>query len=257
MADGDTLPPPARPDRLSRAPSPPAGLQADSIEQRIGYRFQDRRLLDEALTHSSSGRLRRRARRTNERLEFLGDRVLGLAVAELLIHRYPDDDEGALSPRLSVLVSEPVLAEVARALDLGSALTVARSEEEGGGRAKPAILADALEAVIGAIFLDGGWPAASEVVRRQFEPRLSTMLVPPRDAKSSLQEWTQARGLGLPVYEVLRAEGPPHAPTFEVAVRVPAHEPVTARAASKRAAEQAAAEALIARLAISLENGHG
>lgn len=230
--------------------------QADRIETAIGYRFRDRDLLDEALTHSSASRRGRKSHRTNERLEFLGDRVLGLTVAGLLIRRYPDDPEGALSARLSVLVSEPVLAEVAQTLDLGRALTVARSEEEGGGRMKPGILADAVEAVIGAVFLDGGWEAAADVVGRQFAPRLEAMSVPPRDAKSLLQEWTQARGLGLPSYELLQAVGPAHAPTFEVAVRVPQHEAATGRASSKRAAEQAAAETLLGRLAALLEPRH-
>jgi ribonuclease-3 len=222
--------------------------QADDIESAIGYRFKSRRLMNEALTHSSATRRGHREPRTNERLEFLGDRVLGLTVAELLMRRYPDDPEGALSARISVLVSEPVLAEVARSLDLGRWLTVARSEEEGGGRAKPGILADAVEAMIGGIFLDGGWEPAAAFVRHHFAPRLETMAVPPRDAKSLLQEWSQARGLGLPAYELMQAVGPAHAPTFHVAVSIPGYETVTARAPSKRAAEQAAAEVLLDRL---------
>jgi ribonuclease-3 len=222
--------------------------QADDIENAIGYRFKSRRLMHEALTHSSATRRGHRAPRTNERLEFLGDRVLGLTVAELLMRRYPDDPEGALSARLSVLVSEPVLAEVARSLDLGRWLTVARSEEEGGGRAKPGILADAVEALIGGIFFDGGWENAAEFVRHHFAPRLETMSVPPRDAKSLLQEWSQARGLGLPTYQLMQAVGPAHAPTFHVAVSIPGYETAAAQAPSKRAAEQAAAEALLERL---------
>jgi ribonuclease-3 len=221
---------------------------AKAIEPRLGYRFADRSLLTEALTHSSAIAAARHRRRTSERLEFLGDRVVGLAVAELLFRRYPHEPEGALSPRLSVLVSEPALAEVARGLGLGRSLVVARSEDEAGGRERPAILADAYEALIGAIYLDGGWEAAAAIVRRGVEPHLETMVVPPRDAKSRLQEWTQARSLGLPRYEVVQSEGPDHAPVFQVAVTVTDLPPACAAAASKRAAEQAAAAAMLARL---------
>jgi ribonuclease-3 len=226
------------------------GAPADSrqLERRLGYRFKDRDLLREALTHGSAARAGRRPRPTNERLEFLGDRVVGLAVAELLIRRYPDEPEGALTPRLSGLVSEPALAETARALGLGTWLTVARSEEEAGGRERPAILADAFEALIGAVYLDGGWEAAAAVVHRCLEPRLETMVLPPHNAKSRLQEWAQARSLGLPQYEIVQTAGPDHAPEFEVAVAVAGLPPAHGRASSKRAAEQAAAAALLAQL---------
>jgi ribonuclease III len=232
------------------APRGSGGAPPDprELEGRLGYRFQDRRLLREALTHGSASAPGRRRRRTNERLEFLGDRVVGLAVAELLIGRHPNEPEGALSPRLSALVSEPALAAVARALGLGAWLVVARSEEEAGGRERAAILADAFEALIGAVYLDGGWEAAAGIVRRGVEPLLETMVVPPRDAKSRLQEWTQARSLGLPRYELVQAEGPDHAPIFEVAVAVADLPPARAAAPSKRAAEQAAAAALLAQL---------
>jgi ribonuclease III len=228
-----------------RRRAPPGGVPAAELEQTIGYRFADPALLREALTHSSA---LGRGRRTSERLEFLGDRVVGLAVAELLFRRYPHEPEGALSPRLSVLVSEPVLAEVARELGLGRWLKVARSEEEAGGRERPAILADALEALIGAVHLDGGWEAAAGIVRRCVEPRLETMAVPPRDAKSRLQEWAQGRGLALPDYRVVEVGGPAHAPRFEVVVSVAGLPPARAVGGSKRAAEQAAAEQLLAAL---------
>jgi ribonuclease III len=223
------------------------------LELRLGHQFQDQGLLREALTHGSATALKRRRRRTNERLEFLGDRVVGLAVAELLIRRYPDEPEGALSSRLSGLVSERALAEAARELDLGAWLEVARSEEEAGGRERPAILADALEAVLGAVYLDGGWEAAAALVRRRVEPRLETMVGPPRDAKTALQEWTQSRGLGLPEYRVTRTSGPAHAPTFEIAASLGDLASATATGGSKRAAEQAAAEQLLARLSAGSE----
>ena len=223
------------------------------LERRLGYAFKERRLLREALTHGSATRLGRKPRRANERLEFLGDRVVGLAVAELLIRRYPDEPEGALSPRLSGLVSQPALAEAARELGLGAWLEVAPSEEEAGGRERPAILADALEALMGAVYLDGGWEAAAAIVRRCVEPRLGIMAGPPRDAKTALQEWTQSRGLGLPEYRVTSTSGPAHAPTFEVAASLADLASATATGGSKRAAEQAAAEQLLARLRAGAE----
>ena len=174
--------------------------------------------------------------------------MVGLAVAELLIRRHPNEAEGALSPRLAGLVSEPALALMARELGLGAWVELARSEAEAGGRERPGILADAFEALVGAIYLDGGWQVAADIIRRCVEPHLETMVVPPRDAKSRLQEWAQARSLGLPRYEVVQAEGPDHAPVFEVAVVVADQAPARATASSKRGAEQAAAAALIDRL---------
>ena len=223
------------------------------LERRLGYQFKDRDLRREALTHGSATGARRKRPRTNERLEFLGDRVVGLAVAELLIRRYPDEPEGALTPRLSGLVSEPALAEAARELGLGAWLKVARSEEDAGGRERPGLLADAFEALMGAVYLDGGWAAAAAVVHRCVEPRLETMLTPPRDAKSRLQEWAQARSLGRPRYELVQIAGPDHAPEFEVAVAVAELPPARGTASSKRAAEQAAAERLLARLSTGSE----
>ena len=222
-----------------------------ALEARLGHRFARPALLEEALTHGSAGGRGRRLRRNNERLEFLGDRVLGLAVATVLIERFPQDSEGDLSARQAALVSEAPLAEVARELDLGAELVVARSEAPQGAADRPAILADALEAVIGAIYLDAGWPAALTFVRDRFEARALAMEAPPRDAKSQLQEWTQARGLGLPEYQLLDAAGPAHAPTFEMEVRIPDWPPASGRAASKRAAEQAAAASLLEQLAAS------
>jgi ribonuclease III len=247
LARRDPLPPAVPVDRVRRQ-ALPGGAPAAELEGTIGYRFADPALLREALTHGSAATRGRRSQRSNERLEFLGDRVLALAVAESLLRRYPHEPEGALSPRLSLLVSEPVLAEVARELGLGRQLKVARSEEEAGGRERPAILADALEALIGAVYLDGGWEAAAGIVRRWLGPRLETMAVPPRDAKSRLQEWTQGRGLGLPRYRVVEVGGPAHAPRFEVAASVAELPPVNAVAGSKQAAEQAAAEQLLAAL---------
>ena len=218
------------------------------LERRLGYRFANPGLLREALTHGSATRSGRRVRRSNERLEFLGDRVLDLVIAALLFVRFPDESEGTLSQRQAGLVRRETLGEIAAALGIGDWLVLSRSEEEGGGRSNPAILADALEAVIGALFLDGGLPVAEAFIHRHFEQRLSDMGGPPRDAKTALQEWTQSRGLGLPEYRVIRTCGPAHAPTFEVAASLGELASATATGASKRAAEQAAAERLLARL---------
>jgi ribonuclease III len=250
LAARDPLSPVVQPDRVTPRVAPPGSpRQLAEVEQRLGHRFLRKAWLREALTHGSMIGPGQGRRRSNERLEFLGDRVIGLAVAELLISRYPHEPEGALTPRMAVLVSEPVLAAVARELGLGAWLEVSRSEEEGGGRERPAILADGFEALIGAIYLDGGWEAAAGIVRRCIEPRLETMAVPPRDAKSRLQEWTQSRGLGLPAYRVMRMSGPDHAPIFEIAVSLADVAKVTATGSSKRAAEQAAAERLLEHLA--------
>ncbi len=231
----------------------------DGLQRRIGYRFTEPRLLAEALTHPSAtrpegtrggGRGRRhdagsQHQRSYERLEFLGDRVLGLAIADILIQRFPTESEGALSRRHAALVRRETLAEVAAELDLGACLTLARGEEEGGGRTNPAILADACEALIGAVYRDGGLAPAEAFVRRHWAETLGTMGAPPRDPKTALQEWAQRRSPELPTYEVIEVTGPSHAPTFAVAVHLGGLTPVVGRGASKRAAEQAAAAKLL------------
>ncbi len=219
-----------------------------ALEQRIGHRFADPALLGEALTHSSAVGTARRTRRSNERLEFLGDRVLNLVIADLLMTRFPRESEGALSKRHAGLVRRETLAEVGRELGLGRFLELGRSELDGGGLANPAILADALEALIGALYRDAGLAAAEAFIHRHWRTRLHEMRKPPRDAKTTLQEWAQARGLGLPAYSVVETAGPPHAPHFEVAVALADLPPAQAGAGSKRAAEQAAAELLLSGL---------
>jgi ribonuclease-3 len=220
---------------------------AKAIEARLGHQFGDRKLLTEALTHSSATG-RDRARRSNERLEFLGDRVLGLVIADLLIAGFPDEGEGDLSRRHAALVRREALAEVGAALGAARWLVVGRSEAEAGGRANPALLANVVEALIGALYLDAGLGAAERFIRQHWLPRLEAMAVPPRDAKTALQEWAQSRGLGLPTYEVAAVAGPAHAPRFDVSVSLAGFAPGRAVAGSKRAAEQAAAEQLLAHL---------
>jgi ribonuclease-3 len=220
---------------------------AKVIEARLGHRFADRALLSEALTHSSATG-RGRARRSNERLEFLGDRVLGLVIADLLIARYPDEGEGDLSRRHAALVRREALAEVAGDLGAGQWLVVGRSEEEAGGRTNPALLANVVEALIGALYRDGGLMVAERFIREHWLVLVESMAAPPRDAKTALQEWAQSRGLGLPIYQVAAVAGPAHAPRFDVSVSLADFASGRAVAGSKRAAEQAAAEQMLAHL---------
>jgi len=224
------------------------------IQAVIGYRFTSSRLLAEALTHSStlaSGRRQpvgKMRQRSNERLEFLGDRVLGLAVAHLLIEVYPDEAEGGLTHRHSMLVRRETLADVATEIGLGRWLEVAHGGRGSGGMTNPTILADACEAVIGAVFLDGGYAPAAAFVRRYWRSRVVDMTESPRDAKTMLQVWALARGRSLPSYRVLDSEGPAHAPVFTVEVAIEGLGSAVAEAGAKRAAEQAAAAMLLARL---------
>jgi ribonuclease-3 len=254
LAARHSLPSVVQSDRVSALAAPgnfPDGTGA--VEARLGHCFTTKAWLREALTHSSATGPSRRIERSNERLEFLGDRILDVVIAELLFRRFPNEGEGALSQRQAGLVRRETLAEIATELGIGDWLVLARSEEEGGGRSNPAILADALEALIGALYLDGGWTVAEPFIRAHWEGRVAQMQGPPRDAKTVLQEWTQSRGLGLPTYQVTRTSGPPHAPTFEIAVSLADFAKVTATGSSKRTAEQAAAERLLAHLASQSE----
>ncbi|MEO1193370.1 MAG: ribonuclease III [Pseudomonadota bacterium] len=225
----------------------PAPHQAlDALQDRLGHRFQQPDLLVEAITHASLSPGGKRI--SYERLEFLGDRVLGLAVAALLIERFPEEAEGPLAKRFAVLVQRESLAAVAKGLELPAAIRMAPSEEAGGGRENAATLADSCEAVIGALFLDGSYAAAETLVRRLWLPRIEEDPRPPRDPKTSLQEWAQARGLALPVYREVRREGPAHAPDFTIEVQVAGSPPEQGQGRSKRQGERAAAEALLRRL---------
>ncbi|TVQ33954.1 MAG: ribonuclease III [Geminicoccaceae bacterium] len=217
----------------------------EPLQQRLGYRFRDGSLLRRALVHRSAGE---RRQGDNERLEFLGDRVLGLVVADLLCRRFAHEPEGGLSKRHAALVRRETLAEVAKTWRIADDMVMAAGEVASGGRANPALLADAVEAIIGAVYLDGGFEAARQLVERDWEPRLSGLAEAPRDPKTALQEWSQAQGLGLPVYEEIGRSGPAHAPSFKVAVRVARFPAQEAEAGSKRQAEQKAAAALLAKL---------
>jgi len=227
------------------------------LEQRIGYQFTDLALLDRALTHLSALPGSQHRSISYQRLEFLGDHVLGLTISELLFHAYPNAEEGELSKRLAALVRRETCAEIALQMELGPAIKLGNSEAHSGGRRKAAILADVCESVIGAVYLDGGYAAAAELVARFWGERLRTPENPPRDPKTMLQEWAQGRGLPTPSYQELERTGPHHKPQFRVAVELPGRPPTEGVGRSKRLAEQAAAAAMIERDGIPLDLSHG
>jgi len=207
----------------------------------LGHHFSRPDLLREALTPPSA-QGRSRDLRSYQRLEFLGDRVLGLIVAELLFARFPREAEGALTRRHASLVRREALADVARAAGLGGHILLSPGEEAAGARSNPSVLADVCEAAIAALYLDGGLAAATRFVERMWQPQLASQgAAPPRDPKTALQEWALARGLPLPAYETVAATGPAHRRVFTVTVRVNGLAPATADGSSKRAAEGAAA----------------
>jgi len=220
---------------------------ATVLEERIGYHFTDPSQLEVALTHISALRGARNRAGSYQRLEFLGDHVLGLVISDMLYRAFPKADEGELSRRLADLVRKETCTEIARSIDLGAAIRIGSSEHNAGARTRPAILADVCEAVIGAVYLDGGYKAAGQLVERLWEVRLQATAQPLRDPKTVLQEWAQARGLPTPAYREVARSGPDHNPEFRVAVQLPAYAPAEGLGRSKRAAEQAAAAAMLAR----------
>ncbi|MEO1538176.1 MAG: ribonuclease III [Pseudomonadota bacterium] len=222
-------------------------LSADlaAFSQRLGHAFSDPELLIRALTHASIASTQRP---DNQRLEFLGDRVLGLAIANALLKADTLAHEGQLAPRYNALVRKETCAAIARDIGLGDVLKLGRSEMKSGGRRKDALLGDAMEAVIAAVYADAGYDTAEALVLRLWSERIRTVDADARDAKTSLQEWAQARGHPPPDYVEMAREGPDHAPVFTIEARLTSGETATAKAASKRAAEQAAAKALLARI---------
>lgn len=222
-------------------------LSADllAFQGRIGHQFRQPALLARAVTHSS---ISSPTRPDNQRLEFLGDRVLGLVMSEALLAADTEASEGQLAPRFNALVRKETCAEVARDLGLGDVLKLGRSEMLSGGRRKDALLGDALEAVIAAVYLDAGFETAKAMVLRLWGGRVGAVENDARDPKTSLQEWAQGRAMAPPSYTELGREGPDHQPQFTVEVRLANGEAEIARAGTKRAAEQAAARALLARM---------
>ena len=211
----------------------------------LGHKFQDEALLQRALTHAGAN-----SARSNERLEFLGDRVLALVVSETLYRRYPDEDEGALTRRVHSLVRWEACARVGEEIGLWDHLVLTRSEAS-GGRSRGPIVGSALEAVIAALYFDGGMTAARAFIERWWEVMFADPGADVRDAKTRLQEWAQARGKdgGAPVYSLKQQAGPDHAPRFVVEAQVPGFDSVSGEGGSKRQAEQDAAAKLLASVA--------
>ncbi len=216
---------------------------SQTISEKLGYKFHDEALLKRALTHAGAN-----AARSNERLEFLGDRVLALVVSDNLYRLYPEEDEGALTRRVHALVRWEACARIAEEIGLWDHLILTRSEAA-GGRARGPIIGSACEAVIAALYLDGGMEAARAFIERLWQPMFADPDADTRDGKTLLQEWAQARGLGAPVYMLKTQTGPDHAPRFVVEARVTGFEPITGEGGSKRQAEQDAAAKLLAVIA--------
>jgi len=216
------------------------------LSARLGHDFSDPALLKLALTHASA-RSGTRPDEDNERLEFLGDRVLGLAVAELLADSFPKAREGELARWYNHLVRAETCAEVAQQWELGGFILMSGGEAGSGGRRKKTILANTCEAVLGAVFVDSGYDAAKAPVRRFWEPQLGALELAAPDAKSVLQEWAQGRRLPLPRYLEVAREGPDHAPRFTAVVQIEGVAPERGQGTNKREAEQAAALAMLLR----------
>lgn len=211
----------------------------------LGHSFSHPELLEEALTHPSATAGEGRGKRNYERFEFLGDRVLGLCISELLLHRYRDEKVGQLARRHTALVRTEALTRIATKIGLGDHMNMSRGEDGSGGRDNDAILADCCEAVIAALYLDGGMEAARRFIYQYWVPLMNEAIQPPKDPKTALQEWAQGRGLPLPVYTALNQDGPAHNPVFTVQAFVRGLPRATANGRSKRAAEQAAAQLLM------------
>ena len=216
------------------------------FQTRIGYQFSHTEILERALTHASHGDGRSRLQ-SNERLEFLGDRILGLMAATHVFKAFEGIDEGGLAQRLNALVNKDACARAAVRCQLGEALLLSPAEDRLGGREKPSILADACEAVIGALYLDGGLAAAESFFDQFWADELKGLTQRPKDPKSRLQEWAAAKGFGLPEYTLTGRTGPDHRPIFKVEVRVEGVDTSEGEGASKQAAQRQAAERLLVR----------
>ncbi|MEM1049487.1 MAG: ribonuclease III [Pseudomonadota bacterium] len=220
------------------------------LETILGHRFDDRDFLIRALSHASAVARPQKVVDSYQRLEFLGDRVLALVISEMLYVRYVTADEGELARRLNQLVMRETCAAVAAEAGIAPFMILGDSEVKTGGREKSAILADVCEALIAALYLDGGLPAATQFVERYWRPRMEAGSGNRSDAKTTLQEWAQGRGFPPPRYQEDARSGPDHAPTFTISVHVDAEDPATGSGGSKREAEQAAAAMLLLRLGV-------
>ena len=207
-----------------------------AIETLIGYTFKDSALLSLAITHASTA-----SGQSYERLEFLGDRVLGMAVANTLYEKFANEPEGDLAKRLSALVQGETLAQIAREHDLGQYIQMSEAERNAGGADNDHILADIVEAILGALYLDAGYETCQKLVAQLWGDRFYEMTRPPLHPKTRVQEWSQAKGIGLPVYEIIDQSGPDHAPVFEVCLTVGDYKPACATGKSRQEAEKKAA----------------
>ncbi|MEK9684502.1 MAG: ribonuclease III [Rhodospirillaceae bacterium] len=215
------------------------------LSKRLGHEFSNTEFIHRALTHSSSAE---DFSESNERLEFLGDRVLGLVVAEILLERFPSEKEGQIARRLSKAVDQDSLARVAESIALQDFIRVGPGELKNGTRKRKAVVADSMEAIIGAVYLDAGLEIARSVISEMWMPMIDAFVHPPLDAKTELQEWAQGRGLGLPSYELIKQTGPDHEPAFLITVSVRGYGSANGKGGSKRAAEQCAAETILRKI---------
>lgn len=212
------------------------------FQDRLGYHFTNPDYLERALTHSSRGV------ENYERLEFLGDRVLGLVIAEILYRTFPFEKEGSLARRHSALACTETLAKTARDLDIPTVVIASSAELASGGNKQDNLLADCMEAIIGAIFIDKGYVPCQEVITSLWGDKIYTLSQPPVDSKTALQEWAQARGLPIPVYEIVERSGPDHAPQFKIRVTLKDIEPMESTGASRRVAEKNVAQVMLDKL---------
>lgn len=247
MADPDAAVTAVHLGLLMPGKRPSGGELAASLEAITGHAFRDHALMQRALTHASA----KRTQLNNERLEFLGDRVLGITVADMLFHAFPDAAEGELALRFNALVSGEACAEIASDIGLDQLI---RAEATLKGRKAAGILADATEALVAAIYLEGGLEAARAFIWRYWQPRSQAVIVATRDPKSELQEWTARTNGSRPVYVVESRKGPDHEPVFQVSVAVEGFAPMTAAGRSKQAAERAAALAFLHREGVWTED---
>lgn len=215
----------------------------EQLEKELAHTFSDKTLIKDALTHSSTGN-----ESNYERLEFLGDRVLGLIVAELLFERFPGEREGDLAKRLAALVQGSTLAKMAQKIQLGSYIDFSAAEAQAGGAENENILADVFEAVMGALYQDSGFQKCRDLIERLWADDFFNTNAPPQHPKTELQEWAQAQGLPLPMYEIVDQTGPDHAPVFDIKLSIKGHSDVIAKGASRQQAEKEAAKMFLENL---------